>query len=122
MPAPKAGMSDGKNAKSWSFRDLEAHPLINDTFSAEPIVVAYQARSATPFVFDRRVNEKTLTFVAEGEKIVDQETGSTWDLEFGVATGGELTGQKLKALVAISSFKQAWANVHPNSERWKPEE
>ena len=116
------GMSDGEHSRSWSFRDLKSHPLINDTFVTQPIVVAFHAQSATPFVFDRRVGEKILTFKAEDGKVVDQETGSNWDLEFGVATAGEMKGQKLKALVAITSFKRAWTDFHPNSVRWKPRE
>ena len=115
------GMSDGKNSKSWSFRDLNSHPLINDTFAEQPIVIAYQIQSATPFVFDRRVDQKTFTFIVKDGKIFDQETGSSWDLEFGVATDGEMKGKKLKALVAISSFRRAWSDFHPGSERWKPE-
>jgi hypothetical protein len=116
-----AGMSSGKASKAWSFKLLQANPLINDTFADQPIVLAFDRESATPFVFDRRVDDAALTFFQKDGKILDQETGSTWDLEFGVCTAGKLQGKKLMPQVAISSFGEAWGKFHPDSEYWKPE-
>jgi hypothetical protein len=116
-----AGMSDGENCKAWSFKDLESNPLINDTFGEQPIVVAFQKESATPFVFIRKLDGRSLSFAVKDAMIVDQQTESTWDMEFGVATGGELKGKKLQPVVAISSFSEAWKKFHPESEYWEPE-
>ena len=116
------GMSDGTHSKAWSFKDLEAHPIVNDTFGEQSIVVVFDRRSATPFVFDSHVDDRTLTFSQnEQGNIIDQQTGSAWDMEFGVAIAGKLKDKKLKPLVAISSFSKAWKDFHPESEYWRPD-
>ena len=117
-----AGMSDGKNSKAWSFADLKDNPIINDTFADQPVVVVFDKKSSTPFVFDCRVDGVALTFAEENGKYVDKQTGSEWDLEYGVGTEGSMKGKKLKPLVVISSFSRAWSNFHPESEYWIPEE
>ena len=116
-----AGMSDGENSKAWSFKDLESQPLVNDTFVGQPIVVAFDRKSATPFTYSRKLDGKTLSFVIKDRKIIDEQTGSTWDLEFGVSTAGGLKDKKLEPVVTISSFREAWKNFHPDSEYWKPD-
>ncbi|MGH9195884.1 MAG: DUF3179 domain-containing (seleno)protein, partial [Acidimicrobiia bacterium] len=63
-------------------------------------------------VFERKANDRTLTFKASGDGFVDQETSSTWDL-FGVATSGELAGQRLTAVEHVDTFWFAWAAYLP---------
>ena len=116
-----AGMATEDKSKAWSFEHLAEHPLINDEFDQRAIVVAFQRRSATPFVYERVVNDQQLTFVELEGKTIDVETRSSWDMEFGLATEGKLKGTKLKPRVVISSFANAWKKFHPECEYWKPD-
>src|SRR5437867_6352015 len=45
-------------------------------------------------VFEPRIDGRTLTFRREGTSILDNETGSTWNI-FGQSDTGRLTGQHL---------------------------
>lgn len=114
------GMADANQAKAWGFHDLSNHPLINDNFAGQPIVIHFDEKSATPFVYERKVGDQHLTFVRKDKRNIDEQTKSTWDLESGVATDGKLKDKKLKPVVATSSFRKAWQNFHPQSEYWKP--
>lgn len=73
----------------------------------------------TTGVFDPVVDGRELTFVAsrdtDGEPvIVDEETGSTWNV-FGEATAGELAGTRLDQYPHIDTFWFAWIAFHPDS-------
>lgn len=57
---------------------------------------------------------RTLTFVATGEGIRDEQTGSTWDIT-GHAVAGELAGEELVPAIAIESFWFDWAAFHPDT-------
>jgi hypothetical protein len=66
-------------------------------------------------VFDRRVDGRTLTFVANGNgTYTDQETGSTWNI-LGEAITGELKGKRLIQQLAFDHFWFAWAAFHPQT-------
>ncbi|MEO1289122.1 MAG: DUF3179 domain-containing (seleno)protein, partial [Chloroflexota bacterium] len=72
----------------------------------------------TASLFDRTLEDGTvLTFTwdAENNVLVDDQTGSTWDL-FGNATSGDLAGEQLRLLVAAPHYWFAWAAFHPDTE------
>ncbi len=71
----------------------------------------------TARLYDRTVDERLLTFhVAEGSKLIDEETKSTWEPTTGRAIAGSLSGRYLEPLPAIVSYKHVWLKFHPNSE------
>lgn len=115
------GMSRGDQAKAWGWDDLQKHSPVNDTFAGQPVVIEFDAESATPYIRDRRVDQQILTFIRKGDEIIDEQSKSTWDLQAGVCTAGDLQDRKLELLVGISSFRKAWNNFYPKSEFWKPE-
>ena len=87
------GMSDGDKSKAWSFQDLKVHPLVNDLFDGQPILIAFDAKSATPYAYSRKLDGKSITFLVKGGEVVDEQTGSTWDLDHGVSTDGTFKGK-----------------------------
>jgi hypothetical protein len=64
--------------------------------------------------FRPRVGGQTLTFRAEGSGIVDEQTGSRWDI-FGRAVDGPLTGEELERVTAIESLWFDWAGFFPDT-------
>ncbi len=67
----------------------------------------------------RRLGDRTLTFERTADGFRDRETGSTWNLT-GVATSGDLEGQRLKPVPHGNHFWFAWVAFRPNTELWKP--
>ena len=65
-------------------------------------------------VFDSHIGDRKLTFSVNDEKIVDAQTGSTWDI-LGNAVDGPLAGKSLTPVVHGSHFWFAWAVFKPDT-------
>jgi len=65
-------------------------------------------------VFDPRLDDQTLTFRREGATIVDEQTGSTWNI-LGEAISGALAGRQLTPIIHGNHFWFAWAAFHPDT-------
>lgn len=65
-------------------------------------------------VFDPHLDDQKLTFGVIDEKIVDDQTGSTWDI-LGNAVEGPLAGKSLTPVVHGSHFWFAWAVFKPDT-------
>ena len=48
----------------------------------------------------------------------DVETGSTWDIEVGVATSGPLKGTLLQRAPYVSAYDWAWEDFNPHTALW----
>ncbi len=109
---------------------LLKQPIINDVVAGEAVVVfsrlgMLSALSAERIsesrqipaaaAFGRRVQGRVLEFEQREGRIVDRETGSTWNL-FGHATAGKLRGTKLVAVDSGVHFAFAWLAFQPASE------
>jgi len=70
-------------------------------------------------VFERTLDDQTLTFVFDVEKITDEQTGSEWNI-FGEAIGGELVGKILKPVVKVDHFWFSWAAFRPDTRVYQP--
>ena len=60
-----------------------------------------------------------LTFEVVDGRIVDQGTGSVWNV-LGQAVEGELSGQELTPVVSINHFWFSWAAFRPETRVYKP--
>ncbi len=65
-------------------------------------------------VFDPNLNGQKLTFVEEEGQIVDEQTGSTWNI-VGQAIDGPLAGEELNQLVNGDHFWFSWAAFKPDT-------
>lgn len=77
-------------------------------------IIAFAEDVGATGVFDANLEGQKLTFSYEDEKIVDDETGSTWNI-LGQATDGPLAGQTLKPLVHGDHFWFSWAAFKPET-------
>jgi hypothetical protein len=132
LPATEriAGVVLAGEVKAYSFPAVAAAGAINDEVDGTPLVILHKPGVASALdasaisegrdvgsvaVFDRRIDGRTLTFVANGDgTYTDQETSSTWNI-LGQAVAGELQGQQLIQQLAFDHFWFAWAAFHPQS-------
>ena len=70
---------------------------------------------ATAVAWGRRVDGRTLTFRADGDRMVDAETGSAWEPLSGRAVSGPMAGRTLSAVPATTGFWHAWKSHHPDT-------
>lgn len=100
--------------------DVREHGPVNDVLGDVPLLVAADPNAGGNVVaFDRRVDGRTLTFEADGDMLVDTETGSRWNYA-GEAVEGELAGAKLDEVPPIKGFWFAWYAFHQDTELWQP--
>ena len=109
------GVADGSKAKSWSLDELSHTPVLNDDWNGTPVLVVLDRASVTARLYWRTVGARLLTFQEDKGKLIDQETGTSWDLMTGRAETGPLAGQCLEAVAgATLSKREAWKLHHPN--------
>lgn len=70
-------------------------------------------------VFDPTLDGQTLTFMVDDENIVDEQSGSIWNV-LGQATDGEFAGRVLRPLVHADHFWFSWAVFKPDTIIYAP--
>ncbi len=113
----------------YPFSYLTENPLINTQFNDQPILIISQASMVstmdqkqlrdsksmlTAAAFSREVGKKILEFKFEGQRIVDVESGSEWNI-FGTSTSGSFQGISLKQIDKNVHFAFAWLAFYPNA-------
>ncbi|MHC4213113.1 MAG: DUF3179 domain-containing protein [Planctomycetota bacterium] len=119
-----------KTHKAYPYSITSKRRVINDQVVDVPIAVlhtegalsaldaertAYSRPSGSTGVFDRRLDEKTLSFKADSRLFVDKETGSTWNIT-GKAIAGPLAGKQLKPIAHGDYFAFTWLIFRPKTE------
>jgi hypothetical protein len=65
-------------------------------------------------VFDATLDGRLLTFRLDGDRVVDDETSSAWNL-LGQATAGPLVGKRLTPVVHGNHLWFSWAVFKPTT-------
>jgi hypothetical protein len=108
---------------------LSAEGVINDRQGSQDLVVLHTDGTSSALgagviaqgedvgatgVFDPHLDGRKLTFREDGERIIDEETGSTWNI-LGQAVDGPLAGQELAPIVHGDHFWFSWAAFKPDT-------
>lgn len=105
-------------AKAYPFSILSRNPIVNDTLNGREIVVVFVHEGSTGIVFDREVNGQTLIFERDAitGQMLDEETGTLWDVWRGIGLEGELEGTILQRVPSTRSFWFGWKDWYPDTE------
>lgn len=121
-------------AVAYPYTVLREVRVVNDTVGGTPIVVLWAPGTASPLdsalvaqgrdvgtanVFSRVVDGQVLTFRFDGEQVIDEETGTAWDV-LGQAVSGALAGRQLTPVVHINHFWFSWAAFRPETRIYQP--
>ena len=110
------GVALDGNAIAYPFRILSNEPIVNDTVGDHDLLVVFDLENASGIVYDRRVGDRSLTFLPASEgKLTDSETGTLWDAFSGVALEGPLSGESLKRLKSTVVFWFGWKDFYRDS-------
>ena len=82
-------------------------------------VIAEGQDVGSAVAYDRNLNGQVLSFSSDGEKILDNETGSTWNI-LGRAVDGPLSGEQLTEVVSVNHFWFSWAAFKPETRIYQP--
>jgi hypothetical protein len=119
---------DGQ-AVAYSFALLQEMPVLNDTVGGQDVAIFYAGGTLSAFqgsqgasnrvvgstgVYEPFVNGEKLTFMVENGAIVDDSTGSEWNI-LGMAVDGPLAGTQLVPVAHTNHFWFAWAAFNPET-------
>lgn len=100
-----------------TFATLRKSPVRNLTLEKEPLLLAFNPESTAARLFSRRLNDRTLTFVAADKGLIrDEQTGSLWNRTQGTAVDGPLKGEQLDHEPAIITYTDRWKLFHEDSQ------
>ncbi len=114
---------------AYPFTFLEENLVINDTIGETDVVAFFDNGTLSAFLdarssaqtsgsttmFSRVVDGETLTFLLGETGIVDEQTGSVWNI-VGKATSGPMDGKELEPVIHQNHFWFAWAVFEPDTE------
>ncbi len=116
-------------AVGYSYEVLQEVHVVNDLVGGVPIVVLWAPGTASALnsatvadgddvgagtTYSRELDGETLTFVFDGERILDEQSGSEWDV-LGKAVSGPKAGSQLEPVVSINHFWFSWAAFRPDT-------
>jgi hypothetical protein len=114
---------------AYPYAVLNEVRVVNDVQGEQDLVVFFTPGTASALgaevvaeaedvgatgVFDPNLDGQKLTFQAEGNTFVDEETGSTWNI-LGQAIEGPLAGQELAEIIHADHFWFSWAAFKPDT-------
>ncbi len=101
----------GERPRAYPVRYLLWHEIINDQVGSVPVAVTYCPLCNSGVIFDRRLDDRVLTFGVSGKLrfsdmiMFDRETESWWQQSLGEAIVGELTGD---VLTPLAGWTESW--------------
>lgn len=112
------GLVVGEHARAYPLQYILGEGVINDTLGGVPValVADREAQSASIFLRDTDQGRLEFTVSAGHEGLLDNQTGSSWDPQAGLALSGELRGTRLRRLAAPLVFWFAWAGIYPETD------
>jgi len=124
----------GGEAVAYPYDVLQGAGVVKDVVGGVAIVVFWQPGVASALdavriaesrevgaaaAYSRQIDGRSLTFVYENGRILDENTGSEWDV-LGRAVIGALAGKQLDPVVAINHFWFSWAAFRPETRIYQP--
>jgi hypothetical protein len=107
-----------RSSRAYLLRLLASQRVANDTVDGQPVLVFVSLDAVTAQVWSRTVGERTLNFVAEGDRMRDAETNTLWDPLTGRGLEGPLEGVALEPVVSTYALWYAWRSQRPDTTLW----
>jgi hypothetical protein len=124
---------DGETV-AYPYREIADVRVVNDRVGNQDVVIFWAPGTASALdaqfisdgqdvgsaiAFSRILDGQELTFQLDDDRIVDEETGSTWDF-LGTALSGPLEGEQLEEVVGVNYLWFAWAAFKPETQIYQP--
>ncbi len=111
---------DGGTVFPYTELELAAVRAVPVQSQQGPGVMFWNRAAAGAAAYLRTMDGQDLDFRVSGDRITDQQTGSTWDL-VGRAVAGPLAGNRLTPVLdSYTSFWFSWASFQPETSIWRP--
>jgi hypothetical protein len=111
------GIESDAESKAYDWNEILIKKVINDSLNKLPVVVLIEPDNVSYRVWNRKVNNQSLQFVIQNNKLLDTTTNSTWNFD-GLCVSGPLEGQQLKPVQASQEFWHSWQRFHPSTSKY----
>jgi hypothetical protein len=117
---------DGDPPRAYPFRILDFHEVVNDSVDGDPLAVTWCPLCASAVVYERTVDERTLTFGVSGKLadddlvMYDRETDSEWKQSLGECIAGPLAGTTLTARAGRVLTWREFTGAYPDGVVLQP--
>lgn len=109
----------GDEALGFPVSRLRRRKVVNGHIAGVPVVaVADPDDRGVGVVFDRRRAGRTLTLALRDGKMLDLETGTTWEAHSGKALAGALDGDSLRRLATMTVTPSDFDTFWPGGVLW----
>lgn len=121
-------------AVAYPYDVLEREHVANDNVGGVEVVILWAPGTASALdtsdiaagrdvgaaiAYSRSLGDLSLAFTFDDGRILDEQTGSEWDI-LGQAVNGELAGSQLEPVVSINHFWFSWAAFKPETRIYQP--
>jgi len=107
------GVTIGNASRAYPEKRVESEDVVNDVVEDVPVLVVEDQREGGVKVFVREVDDETLHFSIEDDRLVDG-AGNRWSFD-GEALEGPREGTKLERLNSHGIFWFAWSEFNPET-------
>lgn len=111
------GVAMGGVSKAYPLEVIRDLGLIQDQLENLSLLILSVDNQQTIRVYQRFVQDRVLTFQPSADQglIIDDQTGTLWDIQSGIALQGELKGRQLERLASPLVFWFAWSSFYPET-------
>jgi hypothetical protein len=112
------GIPRREGGEAYPFGELEGLGDVG-VVTREDYVVFWDGQAAAAMAYEPTAGGRALTFTTRNGDVVDNQTGSVWQVD-GTATAGALKGSHPTSVAeAYVSYWFAWAAFQPDAELWE---
>lgn len=111
------GVRIGQSAKAYDWNAVLSERMLTDSMEGIPFMLMVEKDSSSFHAWDLRVNDRKLDFSLVNDKLVDQQTGSSWNFA-GWSTDGPLKGMHLEPVAAYQEYWHSWKTFHPQTRQY----
>jgi hypothetical protein len=125
------GVVDGSEARAYPLAAVAKAGLVKDELNGKPVIVFWEADTQTAVAYHPRAipasgikeQARNLTLLRDGQgkPVIDEETGSHWDIA-GRAVDGALKGWTLDWVDSTQVKWFAWSAEYPGTSIYQPKD
>ncbi len=108
----------GDEAVAIDFADLARETAIELSIHGVPVLAVFDSNSFTAGAYDRRLDERELSFTVVDGEIKEISSGSRLDVITGRFVVGALNGTKLRPVPSMIADPATWSLFHPRGRLW----
>jgi hypothetical protein len=115
------GLAKGGEAKAYPLRIMNWHEIVDDRVGGVPLAVTYCPLTASPVVFDRRIEGREVVFGVSGLLyqsnllMYDRRTESLWSQLGSQAVAGSMARTELSSVPSELTTWRHWRALHPDT-------